>query len=126
MIFRSDKQLSIKVLIIYMISSLLFLSSIELHIHTDEAAASADHGFSVSITHLSSDLDKTSAIDEIGVSPDGMLKVNHSALNVLAVFLLLALLIVVFSQTYISRIRNIHATPELPFYGTPTLRAPPK
>jgi len=123
---RSDKQLSIKALIIYMISSLLFLSSIELHIHTNEAAASADHGFSVSITQLSSDLTNASALDEIGVSPDGMLKVNHSALNVLAVFLLLALLIVVFSQIYISRIRNTHATLELPFYGTPTLRAPPQ
>jgi len=126
MIFRSDKQLSIKVLIIYMISSLLFLSSIDLHIHTDKAAASADHGFSVAISQLSSGLIDASAIDEIGVSPDGMLKVNHSAPNVLAVFILLALIIVLFCQVYISRIRNTHATPELPFYGTPTLRAPPQ
>lgn len=122
---HSGKQLSTKMLIIYMISTLLFLFSIELHIHTEEAAASADHGASVSITSLSNSLVGMGSSDEIEVSPDGMLKVHHSAPDMLAIFLLLALIIAIFGQIVVTRINNSHTCSTLPFYGTPALRAPP-
>lgn len=121
-----SNQLSIKALIIYMIGSLLFLSSIELHIHTKEAATSASHGLSVSITSFSNDFSRTSTADEIEVSPDGMLNTPNSAPNLLAIFLLLVLVIAVFKQIIIPRIRTFHVPYELPFYGTPALRAPPQ
>lgn len=119
-----DKQFSIKLLIIYMISTLLFLSSIELHIHTEEAASYVSHGSSVSITTLSNDL--IDIANEIEVSPDGMLKVQQSTASLLAIFLLLTLIIGIFSQISITRIIDPHTTIKPPFYGTPSLRAPPQ
>jgi len=123
---KPGKQLSIRILIMYMISILLFLSFIELHIHTKEAAATADHGFSVSVTSLSSGLINIDAAGEIKVSPDNMLENDNSVPDMLAIFLLLALVIAVFSPISIPRIRDSHTTPELPFFGTPGLRAPPQ
>jgi len=123
---KPGKQLSIKILIMYMISILLFLSFIELHIHTKEAAATADHGFSVSITSLSNGLINIDAAGEIEVSPDSMLKIDNNAPNILTIFLLLALVIAIFIPISVSRIKNTHTTLELPFFGTPTLRAPPQ
>lgn len=124
--FNSGKQLSTKILIIYMISTLLFLFSIELHIHTKDAAASADHGASVSITSLSNSLGDIGSSGEIEVSPDGMLKVHHSAPDMLAIFLLLALIIAIFRQIIVAQTSNSHTSSTLPFYGTPALRAPPQ
>ena len=121
-----NKQLSLKMLVIYMISTLLFLTSIELHIHTQKAAASADHGAAVSISSLSSELMPAVSGEEIKVSPDGVLKVNQSSINLIAVFLLLAVMLVILCQVCISRLRDSNA--ELPlfqFHGTPPLRAPP-
>ena len=119
----TSKQISVKALIIYMISALLFLSSIELHIHTNDTAVTADHGYAVSITSFSNNFDVNG---EIEVSPDGMLKIQHSAPNILALFLLLALIFTVFFQIYTARVRDIHQTSSLPFFGTPALRAPPQ
>jgi len=123
---NSGKQLSIKALIIYMISALLFLSSIELHIHTNDTAAKADHGYAVSITSFSNDINNLNVNGEIEVSPDGMLKIKHSAPNILAIFLLLTLIFTVLIQIFTLRIRDHHFTSTLPFFGTPPLRAPPR
>ena len=120
---NKNKQVPLQALIMYMISALLFLSSNQLHIHSKEAADYVSHGSAISITDLSNNL--IDIATEIEVSPDGMLKVQHGSINLLAVFLLLALTITSFIQTSITRQKKAHATSQLPFYGTPSLRAPP-
>ncbi len=119
------RQFSIKLLIMYLISTLLFLSSIDLHIHTDKAAATEDHGFCVSITRLTSNLLNFDTTDEIEVSPDGMLEVQHSVLDMLAIFLLLALVVSIFRRILIAGCRDAYISIKVPFYCTPPLRAPP-
>jgi len=122
---RSKQQLSAKLLIIYMISALLFLTSFDLHIHTQDAAATAEHGSSVSITSISNELTMANSSDEIAVSPDGILKIQQINHAFLAVFILLALITVLFSVILTHRLTNNHSLISLPFYGTPALRAPP-
>jgi len=124
--FSSNQQYSAKALIIYMISTLLFLTSIELHIHTQEAAASADHGYAVSISSISTELAGGNSADEINVSPDGLLKVHHDTPDVIAVFLLLILILAIFSRVITPPYRETRFSPVLPFYGSPALRAPPQ
>ena len=124
--FKTNQQLSVKILIIYMISTLAFLSSIELHIHTQDAAVSADHNLAVSFSTLSNDIGNIDNADEITVSPDGMLKVHYNAPDMLAVFLLLALIVAISIHISVSRKRESHSFTELPFFGTPALRAPPQ
>ena len=126
MILNSNKQISIKLLIIYMISALLFLSSIELHIHTHKAAATADHGSAVSITSLPDSLVSAEEAQEIEVSPDGMLHAHASTPNILALFILLTILVAVLQQIFIRPIESTRNTLVLPFFGTPSLRAPPQ
>lgn len=125
-----NKAFSIKLLIIYMVSALIFLSSIELHIHTHEAAVSADHGSAVSITSIADDFSSRFSVQEsaseIEVSPDGMLHAHQNAPNFLLLIILLVFIAAIFVPVSISRIRKIHSRIELPFYGTPTLRAPPQ
>ncbi len=113
-------------LIIYMISALLFLTSVELHIHTQETAATVDHGFAVSISSLAGDFVNGDISDKITVSPDSVLKVKQSGMSILAVFLLIAVMLTVLCRTFIGRLRESHAQlPFIPFHGTPPLRAPP-
>lgn len=113
-----------------MISALLFLSSIELHIHTHEAAASADHGAAVSITSLPNDFSSQIAAQksasEIEVSPDSILHAHQNASNILAIFLWLVFFVSIFIAVGISRNRKSINFIQLPFYGTPALRAPPQ
>lgn len=108
-----------------MISALLFLSSIELHIHTHEAAATADHGSAVSITSLPDSLVSPTDAQEIEVSPDGMLHAHAHLQNILALFVLLTILITVLQQVSIRPIKRTTSTLALPFFGSPSLRAPP-
>ena len=123
---KHQKQLSIKMLIMYMISALLFLTSVELHIHTEETAATVDHGSAVSISSLAGDIVNGDISDEITVSPDSVLKVKQNAVSMLAVFLLIAVMLAVLCRTFIGRLRESHARlPVIPFHGTPPLRAPP-
>lgn len=125
--FRFNKQRSTKMLVIYMISALLFLTFLELHIHTKEAASSADHGSAVSISSFFSELTPAGDSDEIKVSPDGVLKVNQGNFSILAVFLLAALIALFVFYARVRRLREINALlPDLPFHGTPPLRAPPQ
>lgn len=123
---KNQKQLSVKMLIIYMVTALLFLTSVKLHIHTEEAASVAEHGSAVSISSLVGDLLSDGSEDEINVSPDSALKVKPNVLNVLAVFLLIAVMLTVMSRSFIGRLRESHELlPVIPFHGTPPLRAPP-
>jgi hypothetical protein len=121
-----QKQLSIKMLVIYMITALLFLTSVEIHIHSQDAAASLDHGFAVSISSLANDLMPEGSSDEITVSPESVLKVKQSSVSILAIFLLIAVMLTVLCRTFIGRLREGHTQlPFVPFHGTPPLRAPP-
>ena len=121
-----QKQQSIKMLVIYMITALLFLTSFEIHIHDQEAAATADHGSAVSISSLADDLLPESNSDEITVSPDGARIVKQSSVDLFAVFLLIAVMLTVLCRTFIGRLRESHTQlPVIPFHGTPPLRAPP-
>jgi hypothetical protein len=128
---RFDKQLSIKVLIIYMISTLLFLTSIELHIHTQETAALETaalegHGAAVSISSLSSELMPPGTGDEIKVSPDGVLKLQQNSFSFPAIFLLVALVAAITCYSFFTRLRVLNSQlPNTPFHGAPLLRAPP-
>jgi hypothetical protein len=123
---NNRKQLSVKILVIYMVMALLFLASVDLHIHTADSASTADHGVAVSISSFADDLmDKTTG-DEINVSPDGVLKVKQDDIGVFAVFLLVAIMLAVLRPTYIGRLRGTLALlPLPPYHGTPSLRAPP-
>ena len=121
-----QKQRSVKMLVIYMITALLFLTSFEIHIHDQEAAAAADHGVAVSISSIANDLLPEGSSDEITVSPDGALKIKQSSVDLLAVFLLIAIMATVLCRTFIGRLREGHTQlPFIPFHGTPPLRAPP-
>jgi hypothetical protein len=123
---KHRKQLSIKMLIIYMVTALLFLTSVELHIHTQDTAVTADHGTAVSISSFSDDLMAADGNDEITVSADSALKVKQSSVSLLAVFLLIAVMLTVLCRTFIGRLREGHTQlPLIPFHGTPPLRAPP-
>ncbi len=117
---------SFRLLVIYMISALLFLTSIELHIHTKEAAAFEDHGHAVSISTLANSLDTHMDSDEISVSPDGLLKIQAPGLDIVAIFTLLTLIISFTCGHYFRLLKQRHKRIERPFYGTPTLRAPPQ
>lgn len=121
-----QKQRTIKMLVIYMITALLFLTSVELHIHTHETAATVDHGFAVSISSLSDSFSTDTDSDEIIVSQDSVIKIKQDTVNLLAVFLLIAILLSVLCRTFIGRIREKQTLlPYIPFHGTPPLRAPP-
>ena len=121
-----QKQRSIKMLVIYMITALLFLTSVEIHVHDQEAAVAADHGFAVSISSFTNDLMPEGNSDEITISPDGVLKIKQGSINLLAVFLLIAVMVTVLCRTFIGRLRESHTQlPVIPFHGTPPLRAPP-
>lgn len=122
-----DQQLSIKILVIYMISALLFLTSIELHIHTNETAAVESHGTAVSISSLSSELMPSTDKGEIKISHDGVLKLPSNTVNFLAVFLLAVLLVATCCYRFFTRLRVLDTPiPDLPFHGSPSLRAPPQ
>ncbi len=113
-------------LIMYMVTALLFLTSVEIHIHDQDTAATADHGFAVSISSLTNDLMPESSSDEITISPESVLKVKQDSLSVLAVFMLIAVMLTVLCRTFIGRLRESHTQlPVIPFHGTPPLRAPP-
>ncbi len=124
---KNKKQLSIKMLIMYVVAALLFLTSVELHIHTQETAATVEHGFAVDISSLVSDFVHQGSSDEIIVSPKSVLKVKQNSVSLLAVFLLIAVMSAVLCRTFIGRQRESHTRlPLFPFRGTPPLRAPPQ
>lgn len=123
---KQQKQVSIRILIIYMITALLFLTSVKLHIHTGEHASAVDHGPAVSISLVASDLTTDGISNEVNVSPDSVLKLKQGSESLYAVFLLVAVILTMLCRTFIGRLRESHAQlPFIPFHGTPPLRAPP-
>ena len=124
---RINEQPAINMLIMYVITALLFLSSVELHIHTQDTAATVEHGFAVDISSFASDFMPGGSSNEIIVSPDSVLKVKQSSVSLLAVFLLIAVVAAVLCRTFIGRLRESQTRlPLIPFRGTPPLRAPPQ
>jgi len=123
-----NKQLSTRLLIMYVISAVLFLTSIELHIHARDVAAPAEHsGYAVHISSLAGELMSTDANDEIKLSPDGVLKYSQNSLSILAVFLFAAIVAVSCYLACTGRLRDGRSLlPERPFHGTPSVRAPPR
>ncbi len=123
---RSNKQFVSKTLIMYMISALLFLTFVELHIHTQEAAVMESHGYAVSITAPANDLVNDASDNEISINPDSILKIKQTSNSMLAVFMLIAVLITVLCRTFIDRLRETNKQlPVIAFHGTPPLRGPP-
>ena len=103
-------------LIMYVIAALLFLTSVEVHIHTQETAATVEHGFAVDISSFASDLMSEGSNNEIIVSPDSVLKVKQSSVSMLAIFLLIAVMAAVLCRTFIGRLRESQTRlPILPF-----------
>ena len=123
----NNKQHSIKMLVMYMITALLFLTFVEVHIHTQNTAATVEHGVAVDISSIADNIKREGGNNEIIVSPESALKAKQSSVSLLAVFLLIAVMAVVLYRTFIGRLRESQARiPILPFYGTPPLRAPPQ
>ncbi len=113
-------------LVMYMITILLFLTSVEIHIHDHQAAAVSDHGYAVSISSIASSFLPGDSSEEIIVIPDGALKVKQSSMDLAAVFLLIAIMVIVLCRTFNGRLQEIRIRlPVISFYGTPPLRAPP-
>jgi len=122
-----NKQRSVKMLVIYMISALLFLTSIDLHIHTQEAASIADHGSSVSISSFATNTVTDGNTDEITVSPDGVLKLKQLSFNLFLMLLFIGVAATAQRCIRITRLRVSNSQiPFIPFQGTPPLRAPPQ
>jgi len=114
-------------LIMYMIAALLFLTSFDLHIHTDEAALTAEHGYAVSISSIDTDFLAGTDGEEINVGLDGVLKIEHDAVSFIAIFLLLAIVLAVLQKILIGIIReNNFSYFVISLSGLPPLRAPPQ
>ncbi len=123
---RNPQKLTAQMLIMYVVAALLFLTSVELHIHTHETAPAAEHGFAVSISSLDSNFVPHLASEEINVGSDSVLRVEHDTVSVVAVFILLALLLTAWRRTFVGRLREKPVRLFcLPFRGLPPLRAPP-
>jgi len=124
---KFQKYLSARMLIMYMIAALLFLTSFNLHIHTDEAAVTAEHGFAVSIGSIDTDFLAGIDSEEINVGLDGVLKVEHDTVSFIAVFLLLTIFLAILQRIFIEIIReNNSSCFVIPLSGLPPLRAPPQ
>lgn len=125
---RHNSSLQYRLLVMYMISALLFLMSTQLHIHSKEAAASADHGAAVSVSSLINDVIQVKTGDQININPDGILKSKPVNTGIPLLFLLVTLLLFDTQQNCwrcrLSRTR--HILPATADYGTPLLRGPPK
>jgi hypothetical protein len=121
----NSKQLTMRLLVMYMISALLFLTSIDLHIHSRAKTISAGQDIAVHITSVATEINSPDKGDEINISPDGVLKASQYNFSLLAVIILAALIAVLRYFSCVS-IRDIQTLfPQLPFHGTPALRAPP-
>jgi len=124
---KNQTLLTARMLIMYMIVALLFLTSFDLHIHTDEAAVEAEHGFAVSISSIDTDFLAGVDSEEINVGLDGVLKVEHDTVSFIAVFLLLAIVLAILQRIFIGIIReNNFSYFVISLSGLPPLRAPPQ
>ncbi len=125
---RFRKQNQAQILIMYLISALLFMTSVDLHIHAGDESVLMEQ--SPSAVHIGTIADKFAVDqnnDEVNISPNGVLKSSFNNFVVLAAIFLLATLIVACSRfDCIGRLREIPPRlTSLAFHGTPPLRAPP-
>lgn len=128
-IYRNNSSLPYRLLVMYIISALLFLMSTPLHIHSKEAAATAEHGAAVSVSSLVvTEVIQADARNQINISPDGLLKTKPPGFNMPVIFLLIALIVFgiprICSRCRFPRSQRI--SPDTPEYGMPLLRAPPQ
>ncbi len=115
-------------IVVYVIAALLFLLSFDLHIHTHEAAVTADHGSAISISALSVDPADSSANDEIAVDPDSALSSpGGDSLDFLVFIVLLCVISLLPKLLYLGR-QGEHRPLWQPrrLYTVPLLRAPPR
>ena len=124
--FIKGKQFQKSVLIMYMISALLFLMSIDLHIHVHGDKVYMPQELAVHISSIAEKLTPDDDRNEVNISPNGVLKLNQNSLNVIAVIMLATLIAVLCYFECVARLREKRSRlPRLPFHGTPTLRGPP-
>jgi len=124
--FSNNKQLTTRLLVIYLVSALLFITSIRLHVHVNADTVASEQSSQIHISSVTGKLGSPDSDDEINISPLGVLKSNQNDLSLMAVFLLALLVAVLSSYMCIARLRGIHTRyPWLPFYGAPSMRAPP-
>lgn len=127
-IYRNNSSIPHRLLVMYMISAMLFLMSTPLHIHSKEAAATAEHGGAVSFSSLVNDIIQADTRGQITINPDGMLEAKPAGFNIPFIFLLIALLVFgiprICSRCRLHRRQRI--SPDTPDYGMPLLRAPPQ
>lgn len=127
---RNSKPFSTQMLIMYLISALLFMTSIDLHIHADLSAdvssVSTDKLTPVHISSIADSITTTDDSGEININHQSVLKDGQGKLIVLAAILLTLLVAALFFYECIGRIVNTRVQLyQLPFLGTPPLRAPP-
>ena len=126
MVPANNNRLTTRLLVIYLISALLFITSIRLHVHVNDDTVAAAQSSHIHISSVTGNLGSPDMDDEVNISPLGVLKSNQNDYSVLAVFLLTILVAVSSSYTCVTRIREIQTRyPLLPFHGAPSLRAPP-
>ncbi len=117
----------VRLLVIYMITTLLFLMSVDLHIHPPETAMTAEHGAAVSISSISGKFISPDDCDEICVNPDTVLKGKQVDSSILVVFLLVVVMLSILLPFFVGRLRDAgKGLPVIPFHGSPSLRAPPQ
>ncbi len=126
LMLKNHQKLTARMLIMYVVAALLFLTSVELHIHTHEAAPAAEHGFAVSISSLDSNFVPHLASEEINVGTDSVLRIERDTVSFVAVFILIAMILIALQRTFVGCLReNYVRLSRLPFCGLPPLRAPP-
>lgn len=127
MALRNGNQITTRVLIIYLVSSILFLTSVKLHIHAHQDAVNADTASPmIHISSVTSNLDTKDKNVEINISPLGVLKANQNDFLFISVILIAVLIAILPSFEFVTRVRDIQTRlPGHPFYGSPLLRAPP-
>ena len=126
MLLTNNKRMTTRLLVLYLISALLFITSIRLHVHVNDDAIAAEQSSHIHISSVTGNLGSADTNDEVNISPLGVLKSSQNDFSVMAVFLLAILVAVLSSYICIARLREIQTRyPRLPFYGSPSLRAPP-
>lgn len=124
----ATKQLGWKLMISYLIISLLFVVSVKLHIHSAEHVAEADHGSTVAISGVGSDIAKEQHLTsgEIQVGLDKFSSSIFKNLQVTLFIVVTLILLQVIRHYCVARLDDDSAIIyTLPFAGTPPLRAPP-
>jgi hypothetical protein len=127
MTLNNGNQFSTRMLIMYLVSALLFLTSVKLHIHAHGDSVAANQASPViHISSVTGNLDTRDQKAEINISPLGVLKASPNVIIMIAVFLVAILVAILSLFECVIRIRDFQTRlPGPPVFGTPLLRAPP-